>query len=134
MRQYRLLSTFLVLILCTTLHAQAIHGTCGSRLTWSFNPTTGLLKIIGSGKMFYSSRLAPWWSYRKQIRTLILPYGLTSIGKSAFDGCKSLASVTIPNSVTSIGESAFDGCKSLTSVTIPNSVTSIGKEAFGSCI
>ena len=42
-------------------------------------------------------------------------------------------SVTIPNSVTSIGESAFDGCRGLTSVTIPNSVTSIGGGAFYGC-
>ncbi len=41
---------------------------------------------------------------------------------------------TIPNSVTSIGGSAFSGCKGLTSVTIPNSVTSIGGSAFSGCI
>jgi hypothetical protein len=39
----------------------------------------------------------------------------------------------IPNSVTSIGERAFYYCNGLTSVKIPNSVTSIGKEAFHGC-
>ena len=41
--------------------------------------------------------------------------------------------LVIPNSVTSIGEWAFYECSGLTSVTIPNSVTSIGKYAFSNC-
>ena len=35
------------------------------------------------------------------------------IGNSAFDRCRSLTSVIIPDSVTSIGDSAFVGCKKL---------------------
>ena len=37
--------------------------------------------------------------------------------------CSSLESVTIPDSVTSIGESAFNGCRSLTSVTFADTST-----------
>ena len=41
--------------------------------------------------------------------------------------------LVIPNSVTSIGKYAFVDCSGLTSVTIPNSVTSIGRYAFRDC-
>ena len=42
-------------------------------------------------------------------------------------------SITIPNTVTSIGESAFSGCKRLTSIIVPNGVTLIGIRAFQNC-
>ena len=69
----------------------------------------------------------------RDITTLNIPSGTTSIGNYAFYYCNRLTSVTIPNSVTSIGEYAFYSCTGLTSVTIPNSVTSIGNYAFYYC-
>ena len=68
-----------------------------------------------------------------EIRDLVIPNGVTSIGNYAFYGCSDLVSVSIPNSVTSIGDYAFEDCSGLTSVTIPNSVTRIGHKAFYGC-
>ena len=86
------------------------------------------------------SALMPYGSKNKkiylngiEIKDLVIPNGVTSIGQYAFYDCTSLTSVTIGNSVTSIGQTAFRGCTSLTSVTIGNSVTSIGKDAFYGC-
>ena len=67
------------------------------------------------------------------LTSLTIPNSVTSIEKYAFAECSGLTSVSIPNSLTSIGTGIFEGCSSLTSVTIPNSVTSIGAYAFANC-
>ena len=64
---------------------------------------------------------------------LVIPQGVTAIGRGAFEGCSSLTSVVIPASVTAIGEFAFNRCTSLASVVIPTSVTAIGDCAFQAC-
>ena len=122
---------FALLSACTfSAYAAVVDGTCGDNLTWTLNTKDSTLVISGTGAMTDN----PSWSdYKSYIKYVTLPDGLTSIGRSAFNDCKSLTSITIPNSVTSIGEWAFGWCSSLTSVTIPNSVTSIGNYAFWYC-
>lgn len=63
---------------------------------------------------------------------VIIPDGVTSIGKYAFSGHSGLTDVIIPDSVKSIDDAAFFNCD-LTSITIPNSVTSIGDSVFLEC-
>ena len=46
---------------------------------------------------------------------------------------QNIKSYVIPDSVTSIGDSAFYGCRSLSEIVIPSSVTSIGERAFCNC-
>ena len=69
----------------------------------------------------------------EEVKDLVIPNSVRSIGRSAFSGCSGLTSVTIPSSVTSISDYAFSGCSGLTSVTIPSSVISIGGSAFYGC-
>ena len=52
-----------------------------------------------------------------EVIDLVVPDGVTSIGKYAFMGFNYISSITIPNSVTSIGDWAFVWCTGLTSVT-----------------
>ena len=116
-------------------------GKCGDGVTYTFNSSSGLLTISGSGAMYdYNSTYSSPYHYTKNpfydqtsIKTLVINDGVTRIGNYAFLNCSSLTSVEIPNSVTSIGNYAFSGCTILTSIEIPNSVTSIGDSVFSHC-
>ena len=111
-------------------------GKCGKNVTYSFDTSTGMLTISGTGDMenynYNNYEKNPFYK-KSNIKTVIIKNGVTSIGDYTFRDCTSLTSVTIPNSVTSIGYSAFYNCTSLTGATIPNSVTSIGGSAFYGC-
>ena len=69
----------------------------------------------------------------EEVKDLVIPNSVTSIGYLAFSDCSGLTSVTIPNSVTSIGDYAFRDCSGLTSVTIGSGVERIGTKAFSDC-
>ncbi|MBO5815710.1 MAG: leucine-rich repeat protein [Bacteroidales bacterium] len=59
---------------------------------------------------------------------------LTSVGKQAFEDCKSLTSITLPATVTKIDNRAFYRCLALTDIMLPEGVTLIGHEAFFYCV
>ena len=80
------------------------------------------------------SRLGHLLLNGEEIKDLVIPNGVTSIGNRAFQNLTGLNSVDIPSSVTSIGISAFMGCSGLTTLAIPNSVTSIGDGSFSGCV
>ena len=62
-----------------------------------------------------------------------IPYGITSIGDSLFEGCNNIIAIYIPSSVQSIGANAFKSCSSLSIIYIPSSATSIASTVFLSC-
>ena len=85
--------------------------TCGASLTWTLDEA-GTLTISGTGKMtdWSDAYNTPWYAFCADIKTLVIEDGVTSIGRSAMNGCGNLTSVTIPISVTSVGKYAFNDC------------------------
>ena len=69
----------------------------------------------------------------QEIKDLVIPEDITSIGDKTFSGCSGLTSINIHDGVTHIGAYAFENCSSLASIDIPSRVTSIGDEAFSGC-
>ena len=100
----------------TSVHISSLEAWC--KISFNDNP------------LIYAKHL---YLNGEEVKFLVIPNNINSIGNSTFSCCCSLISVSIPNSVTSIGDGAFGGCSNLASVTIPNSMTSIGDNAFYNC-
>ena len=60
-------------------------------------------------------------------------YIVTTIGVSAFSGCRELKSASLPITIKSIRWNAFRNCSGLTSIIIPRSVTKIEGSTFSGC-
>ena len=130
---------------CSGLTSVTIGNSVKSIWEYAFYGCSGLTSVhISDIAAWYNIDFEGWYSNPllyaehlylngEEVKDLVIPNSVTSIGDRAFLGCSGLTSVTIPNSVKSIGEGAFCGCSGLTSVTIPNSVTSIEGSAFGGC-
>lgn len=112
----------------------AESGSCGEGLEWSFS--AGVLTITGEGDMtdFSEPDMAPWYDLRDQIRRVVFPDGLTSVGNLAFYQCKNLTTVILPDTVREVGIFSFAGCESLTMLDLGVRVTEIKESAFDGCI
>jgi hypothetical protein len=94
-------------------------GTIGdSSVQWTFDPSSGMLMISGSGgcERFSSADDQPWAHLRTQISEVwfndmdtLQIYDLAYW----FEGCTALKSAEIPYTTTVIGENSFAGCAAL---------------------
>ena len=64
---------------------------------------------------------------------MVVPEGVTSIGKRAFNFCVYLTSISLPKGLVSIGAGAFSFCESLVTISFPDGLQEIGSYAFDGC-
>lgn len=72
-------------------------------------------------------------AYKGDASDVIVPEGVTVIGREAFAGKTHVASVTLPEGLTEIQASAFKSCTSLRKINLPESLQLIDENAFLSC-
>ena len=70
---------------------------------------------------------------RADIKELVLPPSVVSIGDHAFYGCTGMRTVRLPHALRSIGDYAFRGCTHIDVLHLPDALESIGKSAFAQC-
>ena len=67
------------------------------------------------------------------VKTIVIPTGVTEICDNAFENCTSLSNITLPEGLIRICNNAFVNCTSLTKIEIPKSVEEIGSYVFENC-
>ena len=85
----------------TSVHISDLAAWCGITFDSRSNPLSYAHHLYLNGE---------------EVKDLVIPNSVSSIGNYAFDGCTNLTSVTIPESVASIGNEAFQNCEQLTDV------------------
>ena len=101
-------------------------------------------KIVSGGEPYYNTSFESYstkdnvigvymFSKCKELITLILPNGVSSIENFAFDGCENLKSLTVPNGCREIKMMGIYNCKRLENVTLPINLNKIDGTNFSQC-
>ena len=127
---------------CSNIETVSILPNLKTINTGAFNSCTGLNAVYITDlsswcKMtLYSSPLSyahHLFLNGEEIKTLIIPDGITELKYGVFAGGSVFSTISIPQTVTEIGPYAFSDCSNVKEIEIPNSVSSIGHSAFRSC-
>lgn len=112
---------------CTALKKAVFEGGTVKKSTLG-NPALQELIISGSATLDVSFMAG---SSKNTLKTVKIEKGV--IGDSAFNNCKDLTTVELGDGVTSIGRNAFLKCEALTSINIGSNVETIESYAFSGC-
>ena len=65
-----------------------------------------------------------------QLRSVVIPDSVKSLGLWCFKYCTALRSVTLPSGLTSVPTGAFENCYALSEIDLPGTLQSISSDAF----
>lgn len=71
--------------------------------------------------------------YNTDLKTIIIPDGVSYIGYRAFYGCENLETVMLPSTIQQIEDEAFAYCTSLAQINLPDSLYYAGENIFTGC-
>ena len=95
-----------------------LGGVCGEDVTWSWNPGTETLTMVGSGRMYdyAAAECLPWFGFRETISAAVVGEGVTSLGDYTFSG-STVEQVSLPADLKWVGAEAFADCVNLSELT-----------------
>lgn len=135
MKKKSILSIILILLLITSIVIPITLNVFASGEDFTYDSETGVLDIYSDDVMIdyteANSNTTPWYSYKSDIKKIVIHKGVTRIGSYNFARLDNLAEIEVPTSVTTIGTAALTGNNKLLSITLSENVTSIGTNAFG---
>lgn len=99
--------------------AVATSGKCGSNIIWNYDKSSKTLSLSGFGETEHASE-NQWESFKQDVKTLNIGYGITSLSSYIFTDFTSLTYVSLPSSVTYLDYGVFSGCTSLKSISLPS--------------
>lgn len=91
-----------------------------------------LKPLVGTTFRFYADELPPIILMGCELREIILPTNLLSLGQASLAGCRNITSITLPETLLRIDDYALSGT-GITSITVPQSVVKMGEGAFSQC-
>ena len=85
------------------------------------------------GKEYVVDKIGDYAFSTLDIKSVVIPSSVKSIGMDAFSGCVSLSDLFLSEGLISIEDNAFCGCHSLTYLLLPEGLETIGFESFTLC-
>ena len=80
----------------------------------------------------YLTEIGETTFYESSFKNIVIPEGVTTIGREAFGYVERLETVSFPASLTSIGENAFTLC-AIKELFLPKNIMSLSDSSFSSC-
>ncbi len=96
-------------------------------------PPLAMQAAIDSMNCFKTDEMGVLVECTGNISRLLLPYGITAVGESAFQDGNLLTQIALSDTVKRIEPHAFAGCKWLKEVTSAHNIEYIGAFAFSGC-